>query len=80
MGEMLDILNSFYRKELGMKSDKIFFCSDKELILGMQMLCDECFPFKILVWNFEPCMFSKIGIKQMPRNQEAWLHPDHQHF
>lgn len=71
MGEMLAILSSFYRKKMGMKSDMIFFCSDKELILGMQMLYDEYFPFKILVWNFEPCMFSKIGIKQMPKIHET---------
>lgn len=70
---MLGILNScFYREKVGVKScDMIFFCSDKELILDLQILYDEYFLFKILVWNSEPCMLSKTGVKQMPRNQET---------
>lgn len=71
---MLGIVNScFCREKMGMRScGMIFFCSDKDLILSIQILCDECFLPKILVWNSEPSMFSKTGVKQMPRNQETW--------
>lgn len=73
MEKMLGILNScFYREKVGVKScDMIFFCSDKELILDLQILYDECFLFKILVCNSEPCMLSKTGVKHIPRNQET---------
>lgn len=57
---------------MGVKScDMIFFCSDKDLVLRIQILCIQCFLSKIVVWNSEPCMFSKTGVKQMPRNQET---------
>lgn len=53
MGKMLGILNScFYREKMEVKScGMTFFCRDTELILSIQILYDECFLFKILVWN-----------------------------